>query len=166
MLLRLSLIKVVRGSFSGISIDSADDVPSDEVYELIGSFEEWLTGSALAASEKRILLRRLVKEQPQLVLRWLQSVGSDKVLPLFVELVRVEDIFALVAAVSYQEYISLSVVVRSLSDIKASVSWMQSVDIDRLEKACLSLPYRYGRGCHCPFRRFNRCCMDYKRGNR
>lgn len=134
MLLRLSLIKVARGSSSGISIDGADDVPSDEVYELIGSFEDWLTGSALVASEKRILLRRLVKEQPQRVLRWLQSAGRDKVLPLFVELVRVEDIFALVAVVSYQEYISLSAVVRSLSDVKASVSWMQSVDIDRLEK--------------------------------
>lgn len=138
MLLRLSLIKVADGSSSGISIDGADDMPSDEVYELIGSFEDWLTGSALLASEKRILLRRLVKEQPQLVLRWLQSVGSDKVLPLFIELVCAEDIFALVAVVSYQEYISLSDVVRSLSDVKASVSWMQSVDIDRLEKAYIS----------------------------
>ena len=135
MLLRLSLIKVARGSFSGISIDSADDVPSDEVYELIGSFEEWLTGSALATNEKRILLRRLVKEQPQHVLRWLQSASCNKVLPLFVELVHVEDIFALVAAVSYQDSVSLSAAMRSLAEVKSYVSWMQGVDIVRLEKA-------------------------------
>ena len=135
MLLRLSLIKAVRGSSSGISIDGADDVPSDEVYELIGSFEEWLTGSALATNEKRILLRRLVKEQPQQVLRWLQSASSNKVLPLFVELVHVEDIFALVAAVSYQDSVSLSAAMRSLAEVKSYVSWMQGVDIVRLEKA-------------------------------
>ena len=135
MLLRLSLIKAVRGSSSEISIDGADDVPSDEVYELIGSFEEWLTGSALATNEKRILLRRLVKEQPQRVLRWLQSASSNKVLPLFVELVHVEDIFALVAAVSYQDSVSLSAAMRSLAEVKSYVSWMQGVDIVRLEKA-------------------------------
>ena len=135
MLLRLSLIKAVRGSSSGISIDGADDVPSDEVYELIGSFEEWLTGSALATNEKRILLRRLVKEQPQRVLRWLQSASSNKVLTLFVELVHVEDIFALVAAVSYQDSVSLSAAMRSLAEVKSYVSWMQGVDIVRLEKA-------------------------------
>lgn len=138
MLLRLSLINVADGSSSGISIDGADDVPSDKVYELIGSFEEWLTGSALAASEKRILLRRLVKEQPQRVLRWLQSVGSDKVLPLFIELVCAEDIFALVAAVSYQDFVLLSAAMLSLAEVKSYVSWMQGVDIDRLEKAYIS----------------------------
>lgn len=138
MLLRLSLIKVAEGSSSGISIDGADDVPSDKVLELIGSFEEWLTGSALAASEKRILLRRLVKEQLQRVLSWLQSAGSDKVLPLFVEFVCVEDIFALVAAVSYQDFVSLSAAMRSLVDVKSYVSWMQGVDIIRLEKAYIS----------------------------
>jgi len=138
MLLRLSLIKVAEGSSSGISIDGADDVPSDKVLELIGSFEEWLTGSALAVSEKRILLRRLVKEQLQRVLSWLQSAGSDKVLPLFVEFVCVEDIFALVAAVSYQDFVSLSAAMRSLVDVKSYVSWMQGVDIIRLEKAYIS----------------------------
>ena len=139
MLLRLSLIKVVRGSSSGMSIDGADDVPLDKVLELIGSFEEWLTGSALAASEKRILLRRLVKEQPQRVLRWLQNASSNKVLPLLVEFVCIEDIFALVAAVSYQDFVSLSAVMRSLADVKSYVSWMQGVDISRLEKAYISV---------------------------
>ena len=117
---------------------AVDGISLDKIFERIGSFEEWLTGSALVASEKRILLRRLVKEQPQRVLRWLQSAGSDKVLPLFVELVRVEDIFTLVAAVSYQDFVLLSAAMRSLADVKSYVSWMQSVDIDRLEKAYIS----------------------------
>lgn len=138
MLLRLSLIKAVRGSSSGISIDGADDVPSDEVYELIGSFEEWLARPTLASNEKQILLRRLIKEQPLWVLHWIRNIRRREQLQLFIELVSVEEVFALVAVVSYQEYISLSAVVRSLSDIKASVSWMQSVDIDRLEKAYIS----------------------------
>lgn len=138
MLLRLSLIKVADGSSSGISIDGADDVPSDEVYELIGSFEDWLARPTLASNEKQILLRRLIKEQPLWVLHWIRNIRRRELLQLFVELVSVEEVFALVAVVSYQEYISLSAVVRSLSDVKASVSWMQSVDIDRLEKAYIS----------------------------
>lgn len=138
MLLRLSLIKVADGSSSGISIDGADDVPSDEEYELIGSFEDWLARPTLASNEKQILLRRLIKEQPLLVLHWIRNISRREQLQLFVELVSVEEVIALVAVVSYQEYIFLSVVVRSLSDIKASVSWMQSVDIDRLEKAYIS----------------------------
>lgn len=39
---------------------------------------------------------------------------------------------------SYQEYIPLSAVMRSLNDVKASISWMQCVDIGRLEKAYIS----------------------------
>lgn len=135
MLLRLSLIKVADGSSSGISIDGADDVPSDEVYELIGSFEDWLARPTLASNEKQILLRRLIKEQPLWVLHWIRNIRRRELLQLFIELVSVEEVFALVAVVSYQEYIFLSAVVRSLSDVKASVLWMQSVDIDRLEKA-------------------------------
>ncbi|MBO5014698.1 MAG: hypothetical protein J6C92_02690 [Bacteroidaceae bacterium] len=138
MLLRLSLIKVADGSSSGISIDGADDVPSDEVYELIGSFEDWLARPTLVSNEKQILLRRLIKEQPLWVLHWIRNISRREQLQLFVELVSVEEVFALVAVVSYQEYISLSAVIRSLSDVKASVSWMQSVDIDRLEKAYIS----------------------------
>ena len=134
MLLRLSLIKVARGSSSGISIDGADDVPSDEVYELIGSFEDWLARPTLASNEKQILLRRLIKEQPLWVLHWIRNISRREQLQLFIELVSVEEVFALVAVVSYQEYTSLSAVIRSLVDVKASVSWMQSVDIDRLEK--------------------------------
>ena len=138
MLLRLSLIKAARGSSSGISIDGADDVPSDEVYELIGSFEDWLAHPTLASNEKHILLRRLIKEQPLWVLHWIRNIRRRELLQLFIELVSIKEVFALVAVVSYQEYISLSAVVRSLSDVKASVSWMQSVDIDRLEKAYIS----------------------------
>lgn len=143
MLLRLSLIKVADGSSSGISIDGADDVPSDEVYELIGSFEDWLARPTLASNEKQILLRRLIKEQPLWVLHWIRNIRRRELLQLFVELVSVEEVFALVAVVSYQEYISLSAVVRSLSDVKASVSWMQSVDIDRLEKAYISAVFAW-----------------------
>lgn len=143
MLLRLSLIKVARGSSSGISIDGADDVPSDEVYELIGSFEDWMARPTLASNEKQILLQRLIKEQPLWVLHWIRNISRREQLQLFIELVSVEEVFALVAVVSYQEYISLSAVVRSLSDVKASVSWMQSVDIDRLEKAYISAVFAW-----------------------
>lgn len=115
-----------------------DGISLNEIFERIGSFEDWLASSTLATSEKRKLLRRLIKEQPLWVLHWIRNVRRKGVLLLFTELVSIEEVFALVAAVSYQEYISLSVVVRSLSDIKASVSWMQSVDIDRLEKAYIS----------------------------
>ena len=143
MLLRLSLIKVARGISSGISIDSADDVPSDEVYELIGSFEDWLARPTLASNEKQILLRRLIKEQPLWVLHWIRNISRREQLQLFIELVSVEEVFALVAVVSYQEYTSLSAVIRSLVDVKASVSWMQSVDIDRLEKAYISAVFAW-----------------------
>ena len=143
MLLRLSLIKAADGSSSGISIDGADDVPSDEVYELIGSFEDWLARPTLASNEKQILLRRLIKEQPLWVLHWIRNIRRRELLQLFIELVSIEEVFALVAVVSYQEYIFLSAVVRSLSDVKASMSWMQSVDIDRLEKAYISAVFAW-----------------------
>lgn len=138
MLLRLLLIKVAGGSSSEISIDGVDDVPSDKVFERIGSFEDWLARPTLTISEKRILLRRLIKEQPLWVLHWIRNVRRRYVLQLFIELVSIEEVFALVAVVSYQEYVSLSAVARSLSDVKASVSWMQSVGIDRLEKAYIN----------------------------
>ena len=143
MLLRLSLIKVARGSSSGISIDGADDVPSDEVYELIGSFEDWMARPTLASNEKQILLRRLIKEQPLWVLRWVRSVSNSRILSILADNVSIEDVLALVSVVSYQEYIFLSAVVRSLSDVKASMSWMQSVDIDRLEKAYISAVFAW-----------------------
>lgn len=138
MLLRLSLLKVAGGGASGVSVDNAADVPLNKIVERLGSFENWLTGSALATDEKQILLRRLIKEQPLWVLDWIRNVGRKDILPMFTELVSVEEVFALVAVVSYREYISLSAVLHSLSGFKASVSWMQSVDIVRLEKAYIS----------------------------
>lgn len=114
---------------------AVDGISLDKIFERIGSFEDWLARPTLASNEKQILLRRLIKEQPLWVLHWIRNIRRRELLQLFVELVSVEEVFALVAVVSYQEYISLSAVVRSLSDVKASVSWMQSVDIDRLEKA-------------------------------
>lgn len=115
-----------------------DGISLVEIFKRIGSFEDWLASSTLATSEKRKVLRRLIKEQPLWVLHWIRNVRRRDVLLLFTELVSIEEVFALVAVVSYQEYISLSAIKRSLDDVKASVSWMQSVDIDRLEKAYIS----------------------------
>ena len=117
---------------------SADSILLDKIFERIGSFEEWLASSTLASNEKQILLRRLIKEQPLWLLHWIRNVHRRELLQLFTELVSIEEVFALVAVVSYQEYIPLSSVIRSLSDVKASVSWMQCVDIGRLEKAYIS----------------------------
>ena len=117
---------------------ATDGISLDKIFERIGSFEDWLARPTLATSEKRKLLRRLIKEQPLWVLHWIRNVRRRDVLLLFIELVSIEEVFALVAVVSYQEYISLSAVVRSLSDIKASVSWMQSVDSTRFGKAYIS----------------------------
>ena len=117
---------------------SADSILLDKIFERIGSFEEWLASSTLASNEKQILLRRLIKEQPLWLLHWIRNVRRRELLQLFTELVNIEEVFALVAVVSYQEYIPLSSVIRSLSDVKASVSWMQCVDIGRLEKAYIS----------------------------
>lgn len=113
---------------------AVDGISLDKIFERIGSFEDWLARPTLASNEKQILLRRLIKEQPLWVLHWIRNIRRRELLQLFIELVSVEEVFALVAVVSYQEYISLSAVVRSLLDVKTSVSWMQSVDIDRLEK--------------------------------
>lgn len=117
---------------------AADSISLDKIFERIGSFEDWLARPTLASNEKQILLRRLIKEQPLWVLHWIRNVRRRDVLLLFIELVSIEEVFALVAVVSYQEYVSLSAVARSLSDVKSYVSWMQSVDIKRLEKAYIS----------------------------
>lgn len=115
-----------------------DGISLDKIFERIGSFEDWLARPTLAISEKRKLLRRLIKEQPLWVLHWIRNVRRRDVLQLFIEHISIEEVFALVSVVSYQEYVSLSAVVRSLSGVKVFVSWMQSVDIDRLEKAYIS----------------------------
>ena len=176
MLLRLSLIKVVDGSSSGVlancvdpisddaTIDellqlletkqiqlsdevrvllirkamAVDGISLDKIFERIGSFEDWLARPTLASNEKQILLRRLIKEQPLWVLHWIRNIRRRELLQLFIELVSIEEVFALVVVVSYQEYIPLSAVMRSLNDVKASISWMQCVDIGRLEKAYIS----------------------------
>lgn len=114
-----------------------DGISLEKIFERIGSFEDWLARPTLAISEKRILLQRLIKDQPLWVLHWIRNVRRRYVL-LFIEHISIEDVFALVSVVSYQEYVSLSAVVRSLSDVKVFVSWMQSVDINRLEKAYIS----------------------------
>lgn len=122
---------------------AVDDISLDKIFERIGSFEDWMARPTLASNEKQILLRRLIKEQPLWVLHWICNISRREQLQLFVELVSIEEVFALVVVVSYQEYIFLSAVVRSLSDVKASVSWMQSVDIDRLEKAYISAVFAW-----------------------
>ena len=117
---------------------AVDGISLDKIFERIGSFEDWLARPTLASNEKQILLRRLIKEQPLWVLHWIRNIRRRELLQLFIELVSIEEVFALVVVVSYQEYIPLSAVMRSLNDVKASISWMQCVDIGRLEKAYIS----------------------------
>lgn len=111
-----------------------DGAVLDKILEQIGSFDRWLTGSVLEASKKKILLHRLIKEQPLWVLHWIRNIRRRELLQLFVELVSIEDVFALVATVSYQDSLSLSAVLHLLLDVKASVKWMRSIGITRLEK--------------------------------
>ena len=105
-----------------------------KILEQIGSFDRWLTGSVLEACKKKILLHRLIKEHPLWVLRWIKSVSDKKVWSLLIDLISIEDVFALVAAVSYQDSLSQSTVLHLLPDVKASVKWMRSIGITRLEK--------------------------------
>ena len=111
-----------------------DGAVLDKILEQIGSFDRWLTGSVLEASKKKILLHRLIKEQPLWVLRWIKSVSDKQVWSLLIDLISIEDVFALVATVSYQDSLSLSAVLYLLPDVKASVKWMRSIGITRLEK--------------------------------
>lgn len=111
-----------------------DGAVLDKILEQIGSFDRWLTGSVLEASKKKILLHRLIKEQPLWVLHWIRNIRRRELLQLFVELVSIEDVFALVATVSYQDSLSLSAVLHLLLDVKPSVKWMRSIGITRLEK--------------------------------
>lgn len=132
MLLRLSLIKVAGGV--AVSDVSTDKYSVDDIVQLVGSFEDWIADVSVSKDEKRILLRRLIKEQPLWVLRWVRGVSDRKALVILVDNVSIEDVLALVSVVSCQEYVSLSAVLRSLADVRASVSWMRIVDVTRLEK--------------------------------
>ena len=82
---------------------AVDDISLDKIFERIGSFEDWMARPTLASNEKQILLRRLIKEQPLWVLHWIRNISRREQLQLFIELVSVEEVFALVAVVSYQE---------------------------------------------------------------
>lgn len=111
-----------------------DGAVLDKILEQIGSFDRWLTSSVLEASKKKILLHRLIKEQPQWVLRWVRSVSNSRILYILVDNVSIEDVLALMSVVSYQEYVSLLAVLHSLVDVRVSISWIRSVDITRLKK--------------------------------
>ena len=111
-----------------------DGAVLDKILEQIGSFGRWLTSSVLEASKKKILLHRLIKEQPQWVLRWVRSVSNSRILSILVDNVSIEDVLALMSVVSYQEYVSLLAVLHSLVDVRVSISWIRSVDITRLKK--------------------------------
>lgn len=111
-----------------------DGAVLDKILEQIGSFDRWLTSSVLEASKKKILLHRLIKEQPQWVLRWVRSVSNSRILSILVDNVSIEDVLALMSVVSYQEYVSLLAVLHSLVDVRVSISWIRSVDITRLKK--------------------------------
>ena len=137
MLLKLSLIKVA-GSVNASGV-STDECSVNDILQRVGSFEDWIVDISVSKDEKRILLRRLIKEQPQWVLRWVRGVSDRSVLAILVDNVSIEDIFALVAVVSYQEYISLSAVLRLLADVRVSISWMRSVDITSLKKVYAQL---------------------------
>lgn len=111
-----------------------DGAVLDKILEQIGSFDRWLTSSVLEASKKKILLHRLIKEQPQWVLRWVRSVSNSRILSILVDNVSIEDVLALMSVLSYQEYVSLLAVLHSLVDVRVSISWIRSVDITRLKK--------------------------------
>ena len=113
---------------------AVDGISLDKIFERIGSFEDWLASSTLASNEKQILLRRLIKEQPLWVLRWVRSVSNSRILSILVDNVSIEDVLALMSVVSYQEYVSLLAVLHSLVDVRVSISWIRSVDITRLKK--------------------------------
>ena len=132
MLLRLSLIKVAGSvDISGVS---TDECSVNDILQRVGSFEDWIADVSVSKDEKRILLRRLIKEQPQWLLNWVRSVSNSRILSILTDNVSIEDVLALVSAVSYREYVSLLAVLHSLVDVRVSISWIRSIDITRLKK--------------------------------
>lgn len=132
MLLRLSLIKVA-GSVD-VSDVSTDACSVNVILQRVGSFEDWIVDVSVSKDEKMILLRRLIKEQPQWVLNWVRSVSNSRILSILDDNVSIEDVLALASVISYQEYVSLLAVLHSLVDVRVSISWTRSVDITRLKK--------------------------------
>lgn len=132
MLLRLSLIKVA-GSVD-VSDVSTDACSVNVILQRVGSFEDWIVDVSVSKDEKMILLRRLIKEQPQWVLNWVRSVSNSRILSILDDNVSIEDVLALASVISYQEYVSLLAVLHSLVDVRVSISWTSSVDITRLKK--------------------------------
>ncbi len=144
MLLQLSLIKTRQGKDENADRQSAGE-KEDEISPYsaasavlrkhIASFGEWLENAELPESAKRTFLRRLVKEEPELLVRWLEAQPKRRYISLLADLMDEPSVLLLNGHVSLQLSEAVSAVSQVLYGASTSVSWLKGTDSARLTEA-------------------------------
>lgn len=144
MLLQLSLIKTRQGKDENADRQSAGE-KEDEISPYsaasavlrkhIASFGEWLENTELPESAKRTFLRRLVKEEPELLVRWLEAQPKRRYISLLADLMDEPSVLLLNGHVSLQLSEAVSAVSQVLYGASTSVSWLKGTDSARLTEA-------------------------------
>ena len=136
MFLRLSLLRLPGTATSpdvpGTNKEKEESIPTDtEALTL------WLKDALHNEAEKRTLLATLAKEQPELLIGWLQSIAmkDDTLLPLLVSLIDDTSINRLLASLSFAAVERVSRTWDYIERHKAENTWLRDMSDTTLRHA-------------------------------
>ena len=136
MFLRLSLLRLPGTATSpdvpGTNKEKEESIPTDtEALTL------WLKDALHNEAEKRTLLATLAKEQPELLIGWLQSIAmkDDTLLPLLVSLIDDTSINRLLASLSFAAVERVSRTWDYIERHKAENTWLRDISDTTLRHA-------------------------------
>ena len=136
MFLRLSLLRLPGTATSpdvpGTNKEKEESIPTDaEALTL------WLKDALHNEAEKRTLLATLAKEQPELLIGWLQSIAmkDDTLLPLLVSLIDDTSINRLLASLSFAAVEKVSRTWDYIERHKAENTWLRDISDTTLRHA-------------------------------
>lgn len=144
MLLQLSLIKTRQEKDENADEKSAGEKETEifpysatsvALREHIGSFGEWLENTELLGSAKRTFLRRLVKEEPELLVQWLNEQPERQYVSLLAALMDEPSVLLLTGQVSLQLTEVVSAMFKVLYGASTFVSWLKDTGSARLTEA-------------------------------
>lgn len=142
MLLQLSLIGTKREPAGNPGEQqnetSGGNTPEDNVSVISSqpdSFGEWLENTDQSVQSKRILLRKLVQDKPELLIQWVKNRLGKKYLSLLAAMTDKLILLQLARHISLQLAEVLSIMSDTLGRVSMSVSWLNNVAETRLTEA-------------------------------
>lgn len=146
MLLQLSLVNTVVDSpapecvarkCSGFAPEPAVGTPEElsALTEPTGAFGKWLGCGKLPDTAKRMLIRRLAKEKPAMLTKWLESRPQRRSLQVLASLIDESALLLLTGRISLQLADTFSSLADLLDELPSGVSWFRGITRDRSRDA-------------------------------